>query len=242
MSGLDSDRISDNFSARARDLTPEAARHAASIVYVPVSEDSHFSASCGSVLSDQERGRANRFASAEDAAHFRQRRAFRRFCGARALGAPLPLSEVRFETTNKGRPWLRQLPETRFSFSSCRLGFLGAWSLTHEIGVDLEDQSRTLQPEALARQYFSAEEARLVETDQGTPSQSCFFRLWTLKEAALKSIGEGLPFGLDAFRFSLDPQVRMVAAPNEWGGPGPFDAHLIEEGNRCAAVVLRSLL
>jgi 4'-phosphopantetheinyl transferase len=57
----------------------------------------------------------------------------------------------------------------------------------------------------------------------------------------LKSIGEGLPFGLDAFEFELDPYLRVVHAPPDHGGPEQFDAHVIEGTDGCAALVTRSL-
>ena len=68
-----------------------------------------------------------------------------------------------------------------------------------------------------------------------------FFQFWSLKEAALKSIGEGLPFGLDAFEFELGPDLRVVHAPPEHGGPEQFNAHVIEGTDSCAALVIRSL-
>ncbi|MFY9735167.1 MAG: 4'-phosphopantetheinyl transferase superfamily protein, partial [Rhodoplanes sp.] len=68
-----------------------------------------------------------------------------------------------------------------------------------------------------------------------------FFRLWSLKEAALKSIGEGLPFGLDAFEFSLAPNLCIVHAPRAHGGPERFDAQVFEASDICAAFVIRSL-
>jgi 4'-phosphopantetheinyl transferase len=57
----------------------------------------------------------------------------------------------------------------------------------------------------------------------------------------LKSIGEGLPFGLDAFEFELDPNLRVVHAPPDYGGPEQFDAHVIKGIDSCAALVIRSL-
>ena len=68
-----------------------------------------------------------------------------------------------------------------------------------------------------------------METADGQVRLQTFFQLWCLKEAALKSIGEGLPFGLDAFEFELSPNTRVVQAPNDYGGPKQFDAHVIEE-------------
>ena len=59
----------------------------------------------------------------------------------------------------------------------------------------------------------------------------------TLKEAALKSIGEGLPFGLDAFAFELAPTPRMVQAPAGHGGAKRFTAHVIEGAETVAALV-----
>jgi 4'-phosphopantetheinyl transferase len=238
----DRDRINDFFAASSRDLTPASARHAACVLYAPVSRDPEMSSQCASVLSDTELQRADRFVKEYDKAQFKQRRAFRRFCGATALGWSRPLSRIVFEETEHGRPYLSDLPDLWFSFSSCRFGFLGAWSSTHGVGVDLEDETRNLEALELAHRFFSGAEANAVARVYGLERRRTFFQFWCLKEAALKSIGEGLPFGLDAFEFELDPNLRVVHAPPDHGGPEQFDAHVIEgTDNSYAALVIRSL-
>lgn len=128
-----------------------------------------------------------------------------------------------------------------FSFSACRLGFLGAWSRTCRIGVDIEDPARPLDAADLAERYFSQREAIAVEAADEQSRARRFYQLWSLKEAALKSIGEGLPFGLDAFQFELGTELRLVEAPADHGGPERFKAHLIGEGDDCAALLIRSV-
>ncbi len=240
MSRDDSDRINEHFAAGSRDLTPASARHAANVLYVPVSRDPEVSRYCASVLTDVEMQRADRFVTEYDKARFEQRRAFRRFCGATALGSSRPLSQIVFVETENGRPYLSDLPDFWFSFSSCRFGFLGAWSSTHGIGVDLEDQTRNLEAAELAHRFFSGAEANAVEGAGDLERLRTFFQFWSLKEAALKSIGEGLPFGLDAFEFELDPNPRVVQAPPDHGGPEQFNAHMLEGTDSCAALVIRS--
>jgi phosphopantetheinyl transferase len=241
MSRYDSDLVSDYFAANSRDLTPASVRHVTRLLYMPVSTDREVTKHCASILSDSELERADRLAIQGDRTLFKQRRAFRRFCGALALGSPLLLSQVNFVQTEKGRPYLSGLPAFYFSFSSCRFGFLGAWSATHGIGVDLEDQTRAVEAVELARQLFSATEAEAVDGPGSPASRRAFFRLWSLKEAALKSIGEGLPFGLDSFEFELEPDLLVVHAPDDLGGRARFDPHLIEVADNCAALVIRSL-
>src|SRR4029077_4210529 len=82
----DSDWINDLFAGGARDWTPVSARHAAYVLYAPVSRDTEVSMRCGSVLSDTELRRVDRFLTEDGKAQFQQRRAFRRYCGARVLG------------------------------------------------------------------------------------------------------------------------------------------------------------
>ena len=237
-----SDPVADLFAADTRDLTPASARHAACVLYAPVSRDPEVTRLCASVLSDTELQRADRFVAQSDKALFKQRRAFRRFCGATVLRWSRPLWQIIFQETENGRPYLSDLPDVWFSFSSCRFGFLGAWSSTHGIGVDIEDQSRNLEALELAHRFFSGAEANAVEGMGGLERLRTFFRFWSLKEAALKSIGEGLPFGLDAFEFELGPDLRVIHAPPDHGGPEQFDAHVIEgTDSSCAALVIRSL-
>ena len=241
MSRIDCDRINDHFTAGSRDVTPAPVCHIAHVLYAPVSHDPDVTRRCASVLSDTELHRASRFATQGDKALFTQRRAFRRFCGALALGSSQPLSQIDFNETENGRPYLSELPDVCFNFSSCRFGFIGAWSSTHGIGVDLEDETREVEATELAQRFFSGAEANAVAGKGGLERLQTFFQLWSLKEAALKSIGEGLPFGLDAFEFELDPNLRVVHAPPERGGLEQFSAHVIKGTDSCAALVIREL-
>ena len=217
-------RIPDLFAVLTHEVTPAAVRQAAQVHYVPFSQDPEMSTLCAPILSASERERADRFAAEGERALFLQRRAFRRYCGATATGSSRPLAEILFEETPNGRPFLRGSPDLVFSFSSCRFGMLGAWSSTHCIGVDVEDPTKKLEVADLARQYFSFAEAQAIEEVPRRNRLQTFYLFWSLKEAALKSVGEGLPFGLDAFAFELDPTPRVVAAPKEFGEPGRFTA------------------
>jgi phosphopantetheinyl transferase len=243
MTRNDSGWVNEMFLQRTRDVTPAPAREAACVLYAPVSSDLEASSRCASILSDYERERSERFLTKELKTHFEQRRAFRRYCGTLAVGAQGPVSRIDFAEKENGRPYLLDFPDLWFSFSSSRFGFLGAWSSTHAIGVDLEDKRRNVEPGDLAQHFFSEAEAKAVESAGGQARLRTFFQLWCLKEAALKSIGEGLPFGLDAFEFEVSPKIRMVGAPNNYGGQKQFDAHVIEgtpTGRGCAALVVRS--
>ena len=240
MTRNDSAWVNEMFSRRVRDITPVAARDAACVLYAPVSTDPEMARRCASLLSDNERVRSQRFVTEQLKTHFEQRRAFRRYCGAIALGSTSPLSQIIFEETENGRPYLRDRSDLWFSFSSCRLGFIGAWSSTHGLGVDLEDDTIDLEVADLAQKYFTESEARTVA--EGGPTQlRTFLQLWSLKEAALKSIGEGLPFGLDAFEFQLEGGLRVVDAPGDHGGPQQFSAHLCDQADVYSALVLRCL-
>jgi len=237
MTREESDWVDHLFAAGTRDWTPAAARDVAHVLFAPASSDPETTRRCASVLSDAERERADRFVTDDGKAHFLQRRAFRRYCGSRALGSPKPLSQVVFQETGKGRPHLPDAPALWFSFSACRFGFVGAWSSTRAVGVDIEDRTRRLEPVPLARRYFSKTEADAIEGLSGQARRQAFFHLWSLKEAAMKSVGEGLPIGLDAFEFELAPNVRVVHTPSGHGGPERFGAHVIEGTDYCAALV-----
>jgi len=209
------------------------------VLYIPGPIGAEVTEHCASVLG-VELKRATRFLTDPGRANFIQRRAFRRYCGAVASGSARPLSQISFAETENGRPYLREQPHVWFSFSSCRLGFLGGWSSTHAIGLDLEDQDCAIEASELARSYFTRSEARAV--DEAGPTQlRTFLQLWSLKEAALKSIDQGLPFGLDKFAFKLHGHPRVLEAPGDHGGPEGFSAHLFDHAAVSAAMVFRTL-
>jgi phosphopantetheinyl transferase len=237
-----SESISHFFEASVQDLTPTDPYHDISVLFMPVRHDGPAADFFGSILSLSELSRAERFNAVDHKISFLQRRAFRRFCGAIALGDARPLSQVGFATTREGRPYLSELPRTWFSFSSCRHGYLAAWSFGSAVGVDIESLDQSVSPVEMAIYHFAPNESDAVCMAEVDERKRLFLRLWTLKEAGLKSIGEGVPYGLDAFQFETTPRARTSFAPAEYGGPNNFDARLLETAGCCAALVIRNRL
>jgi 4'-phosphopantetheinyl transferase len=236
--GNDGEELTDWFAANVRDCTPAGARPPVRVMFAPFDPNGASRRLCASVLSESERRQAAGFATSPLTQRFVHRRAFRRYCAALALGKAVPLSRIEFATTEKGRPYLAAFPELSFSFSACRLGVLGAYSTAHAVGVDIEDPASRVEALQLAQCYFTPGEAYAVAAAGGPDRARAFLTYWTLKEAALKSIGEGLPFGLDRFEFALEPEPRMVMVPSEHGDPGRFQCLQIEGTGGCAALVL----
>jgi 4'-phosphopantetheinyl transferase len=241
MSNESSERVRNLFAATARDLTPKFARSTCQVLYAPMSRSEDVSGKCRSVLSVTEQQTAARIVAIDGRGLFEQRRAFRRYCGAIAVGSATPLSRIHFEATTKGRPYLANAPNLWFSFASCPSGMLGAWSSSHGIGVDIEYPDGNLEAIELARVFFSRAEAESILTADRSQRPETFCRFWTLKEAVLKSIGEGLPFGLDAFEFVLNPNPQLVQAPGRYGLARQFNPFLLRETDGCAALVTRRL-
>ena len=237
MNTRENETLRDYFLTRSIDLTPNGARRDSTVFYAPFSNTESVFNLCISVLTEAERQHMARLATDGLRSAFAQRRAFRRFCAAIALGHGGDLAGNVFDVTEKGRPYLRRAPDFRFSFSSCRFGMLGAWSATCELGIDIEDDTREIEALALAREFFTGEEAAIVEQAVSADRRSIFYQFWSLKEAALKSVGEGLPFGLDTFVFELLPTPRVVDAPGQFGSPLQFRAYPVGKGDFNAALV-----
>lgn len=72
------------------------------------------------------------------------------------------------------------------------------------VGVDLEQCRPERASLKVARRFFSAEEADLLENSSGDAVAERFYDYWTLKEAAVKARGGALAPGLATHGFALE--------------------------------------
>lgn len=189
-------------------------------------------------LNDTDEAQAAKFVNPRHGLHYRLRRQFRRYCAALATQSDLHAGLPDFVTESKGRPYLANEPYLHFSFSSCQSGLLAGWSSEALIGVDVEDRNVRIDADDLATRFFNAEESAWL-AQQASNKNTAFLSLWCLKEAALKSIGEGIPFGLDKFVFDIQSEAQLVDVPDSMGQASDFDAHLILNLPVTAAAVLK---
>lgn len=84
---------------------------------------------------------------------------------------------------------------------------------TAPCGVDIE-RPRPTPVLRLAQRYFSPAEAARLATLTPADAERDFFRLWTLKEAAAKALGQGLAHNMARLAFDLDrePPAALAAA------------------------------
>lgn len=84
-------------------------------------------------------------------------------------------------------------------------------------GCDIEGiKPRRHGPELIAQAYFDPYEAQaLAEHDDPVEQLTDFYRLWTLKEAAWKALGQDLAGRFSRPAFILRPTLRCHVAPDD---------------------------
>lgn len=119
----------------------------------------------------------------------------------------------------KGKPYLAGAPGLAVSWAhSGSLVALGIGAAAEgPVGVDVERSGRA-RAEVAARFFHPEETAWLAAQPEGRRDEA-FTRLWTLKEAFTKALGEGISLGLSRFavRFRGDAPEPVEWEGRRWG-------------------------
>lgn len=104
-----------------------------------------------------------------------------------------PANELRFNYNDHGKPMLDQL--------AFNLSHSGYWAVLAiggnvDVGVDVEHEDRRSVSLSLVRACFSDKEFSDFQLLAPEQQPTAFFHVWTCKEALIKAIGHGVPFGL----------------------------------------------
>jgi len=177
---------------------------------------------CYSLLSPDERIRANRFHFPRD----RNRYVIARSMLRRVLGRYLSLDPKRLQFIygEMGKPEVEQKPNSRhlrFNLSHSGEFALIALSWNLSVGIDVERVNHQLATEQIAERFFSLRERAILRMIPSGQKAQAFFSCWTRKEAYLKALGKGLSVSLDSFDIEcapgLDPAL-LRPAPEDCEG------------------------
>lgn len=187
-------------------------------------------------LSAEEQVRAQRYSLPLHRERFVAARAQLRWILAERLGCDP--GAVKFSLGAQGKPGLKPTPPA-FHFNLSHSGDLALVGLHPgaELGVDLERDRPQMDGMGLARRFFTAREAAWLAALPPEERTAGFGRLWTCKEAWMKSDGRGLTLPLHQVEvsFSADRAALRAVAP-------PRTAWWVEElevaaGYRAAVVM-----
>lgn len=175
-----------------------------------------------SIITAKEAAKAEKFIFAKDKHNSLVTRALLRF----ALSSSTNTAAENFEFTENsyGKPALIPdpiHPPIRFNLSHSSGITACALTLNNEIGIDIENYTRDVDP-GLADRFFTKSESAYLQQCSAENKQQVFFDFWTLKESYSKARGKGLSIGLDTFGFEIEPSVRIYfnkvvdETPDDW--------------------------
>ncbi|MGG7609336.1 4'-phosphopantetheinyl transferase family protein [Streptomyces sp. ZG43] len=140
-----------------------------------------------------------------------------------AAGAVLEARPADIDLAYKpgGRPYLRGCDQVDISLSHTADLLVVGITRRGWIGVDAELSDRQLRGSAVERQICTPHETELLARAGETERNAALVRLWTLKEAYSKAIGQGLRFRFTEFGFAPGAVRVQVLRPD--GTPGSGD-------------------
>ncbi|MFE3022120.1 4'-phosphopantetheinyl transferase family protein [Streptomyces sp. NPDC059256] len=169
---------------------------------------------------------------------FAASRVLLKFAAAVALRVPPQVIELAYGPT--GRPYLRGCDAVDISLSHTEDLLLIGLTTRGLIGVDAEREDRPLYTRGLHRHVCTPHELAALESLPPQQRERALVRLWTLKEAYSKAIGQGMRFRFTDFGFGPDGQPARVLAPD--GAPGTgveweFQTYTVDGGYAVSVAV-----
>lgn len=146
-----------------------------------------------SILSSDERNRAERLLSPLKRKRFARARVVLRIILSRYVN--VPPDQLRFGYSQKGKPYLLEagLPyPLEFNISHCEDLMLAVISVAGMVGVDLERVQPIDGSEQIIMRYFSDNDLKMVQSLKNDKRNGAFIAAWTRREALGKALGGGL--------------------------------------------------
>ena len=137
-----------------------------------------------------------------------------------------------------GRPEVVQpMPATtpRFSLSHTRELIACLVARDRDVGVDVENTTRSVGFLEIAERYFSAGEVADIRSLPEPGARKRFFEYWTLKESAIKAMGTGISSGLSRVCFDLGESAIRASLDGEDPAGWQFSLHEIGPDHLLAA-------
>jgi 4'-phosphopantetheinyl transferase len=150
-------------------------------------------------LDMRERDKARAIHDSAERRHYVFRRCFQRYFVSQVLNWGGSLSELVIEHQLDRPPRCLDAPDLRLSFSSSGPTALACASFQHNVGIDVEKLRNIENVVALARRFFTPQEAASIAALPVAAQSIAFLEHWTAKEAGLKAIGKGIVSGLNSY-------------------------------------------
>lgn len=164
-------------------------------------------------------GRYRRFKHAKSRSRFVASRLLLKYTAAEVIASIPELIDLAYRPG--GRPYLRGCDQIDISLSHTDEILVVGVTQNGRIGVDVELADRAMLGLGIEEQVCTPYELRMLRSIAEGRRNAALVRLWTLKEAYSKAIGQGLRFRFTEFGFRLgDPRARVLRPD---GSPGTGD-------------------
>jgi 4'-phosphopantetheinyl transferase len=168
------------------------------------------------LLSNDERQRQQRFYFDKHKRRFLYAHSAMRLILANYLNTKACALE--FKVYSHGKPYL-DCSAIEFNLSHSKDKALLAVGLNYAMGIDIEFFSDR-DFIGLAKHSFSDQEQKALTSCNEEELRSCFFHIWSQKEAFIKALGLGLSYPTSRFSVSVHPPAMLLKAEqnliNEW--------------------------
>ncbi len=160
------------------------------------------------LLTDDERARAERFHFPIHQERFTITRGLLRKTLHLYTGiAPQALI---FDYGEHGKPYLaNNNSDLRFNVSHSHDMAVFAFTIHNEIGIDIEKMEASFK-ESVAKRFFSSSEYHELMQLTEVERIMAFYKIWSRKEALIKTLGKGLYTPLDSFSVSSQKDTQVV--------------------------------